>query len=137
MMTRIAALALGVMMCGCSVSHRKAQETSLEAWFIHQSPSYYSNLAHACDEVLQAAPVANGAFYFVSLSNSTLPKLIADLHPRELVLTSTSVSIGYTRGNDGFWVGWGADRANSNQWTLEANLKGGRTTFYTETRKPN
>jgi hypothetical protein len=137
MIARIATLALSLITCGCSVSHRIADEASVEAWFIHRSPAYYSNLAHACDEVLLTHPVANGAFYFPPIPDSTLPKLITDLHPRELVLTSTSVSLGYRplHGNEGFWIGWGPGDADTNTWTLEANLTEGRKSFYAELRK--
>ncbi len=136
MTAHFALLALSIVACGCSITHKNAQEHSVEAWFARQPPSYYSNLAYACDAVLRAQTVPQDSLYFVKLSESSLPKLITDLDPRELVLTSTSVSIGYSAGNDGFWIGWGPDETNTNLWTLEANLKEGRRTFYAETRKP-
>ncbi len=137
MTTRFAILALSIVVCGCSITQKNPQEHSVGAWFVRQPPSYYSNLAYACDAVLRAQPVPQDSLYFVKLGESSLPKLITDLHPREVVLTSTTVSIGYSAGNDGFWIGWGPDEGNTNLWTLEANLKGGRKAFYAETRKPS
>lgn len=137
MTVRFLILALSMVACGCSITRKNAQEHAAEAWFICQSPSYYSNLAYACDAVLRARPLPHDSLCFVSLRESSLPKLITGLHPRELVLTSTSVSIGYSTDNKGFWIGWGPDETNTNLWTLEAKLKQGRRTFYAETRSPS
>src|SRR5436309_1630162 len=79
LMTRFAILALSMVACGCSIAPRIVQVHSVEEWFIGQSPSYYSNLAHACNAVLRAHPTPPNAFNFVDLRESPLPRLITDL----------------------------------------------------------
>ena len=101
---------------------------------MHHRAAYYSNLAHACDVVLQIHPVAEDAFFVVSVQESSLPQIITDLHPRELWLTSKTVSLDFGHGTDGFWIGWGPDETRTNSWTLEANVNGSRKVVYAETR---
>jgi hypothetical protein len=116
--------------CGCAQSRIAWQERR----FIHQRAAYHSELARACDAVLRAQHLEEDSFYEVFMDKSRLPTVITDLHPDRLWLTSSGVSLDFGGGNDGFWIGWGADEAHTNIWTLDANVHGSRKTFYTERR---
>lgn len=70
----------------------------------------------------------------VTVTNSVLPKIITDMHPVRLVLTTTTISLDFDEGWDAFWVGWGQDLTHTNLWTLEANVQGSRRTVYSEQR---
>jgi hypothetical protein len=129
-MRTVLPLVLGLCFCGCAPSRIDWQERR----FIHQRPAYYSELAHACNAVLHAKPLEDDSFYEVFMDKSRLPSIITDLNPDRLWLTSSSVSLDFGGGNDGFWIGWGPDETHTNIWSLEANVHGSRKTFYVEHR---
>ena len=104
---------------------------------MQRSAAYYSQLAHACDAVLQATPLEENALCQVLLDKSSVPKIIRDLHPKCLWLSFDSVTIDIGQGNEGFWVGWGPDRTGTNMhlWTLVANVRGSQNVVYAEARQ--
>src|SRR5438105_4780950 len=94
-LAKLVVTTLSLLLWGCAHSYKNTRHASQEAEFMRQPVSYYSNLAAACDIVLRLQPIPTDSFVFVTIRKSRLPRIITDLHPRELVLTSKSVSMGY------------------------------------------
>ena len=129
-MRALGPIAIALMICGCAPSRIAWQERR----FTHQTATYYSELAHACDAVLRLRKIEPDELVEVYIDKSRLPGRITDLHPDRLWLGTSSLSIDFGGGNDGFWIGWGSDDARTNIWTLDANIQGSRKVFYSENR---
>jgi hypothetical protein len=127
-------------MCGCAIFKTESEQQSRYSEFKRQNPGYYIQLAHACDTVLaEAQPLDHETLLLVMPEKSILPKVVTDLHPKQLWLSYNSVSICFKTNaafND-FWIGWGPDETHTNVWTLVGNIEGSNRVFYSETRSHN
>lgn len=116
--------------------------------FMSKDRAYFSQLAHACDSILQQQPVSSKdtvtLYPGMVLSNtmklsgheSSLPKIISRLHPDMILVSTNSVFIEIPPERmGGFGISWEKDDMRSNYWTLESNGDGQMKKVYEERRQ--
>ncbi|HVU27408.1 MAG TPA: hypothetical protein VHG71_06690 [Verrucomicrobiae bacterium] len=112
--------------------------------FTHKSQKYYSQLAQGCDLVLKQYPLGTNAmpvlgdgtnvvdsFRKISGHDPSLPKIIRDLGPSELFISSNHV--GIMVGVRDFGINWQAQEGNTNCWTMTINTEGPESAVYSRT----
>jgi len=114
--------------------------------FMAKNPAYYSEVAHACDLVMQQHPVSSNdtvalyrdmtLTYTTKLSGQevSLPKIIRALHP-DMILVSTNRVWIVIPEMGGFGLTWEQDESRNGYWTLQSHAEGLTKTVYEE-RKP-
>jgi len=126
-----------LLVVGCSAFKTESDLQTRENQFRHQNSDYYRQLAQACDAVFaKAPPMERDTFCLVKPEKSTLPKIITDLHPKQLVVSRDGLSLAFSTNfsPDVFWIGWVRDETHTNVWNLTANIQGSNTVFCTETK---
>lgn len=122
--------------------------------FQRQSSSYYSQLAHACDSLLQQhkafskhamTPSQDLSAAWMDANNvlwdavkilgndPSLPKPVRSLHAKRILIEPNRVLIEIGLRPD-FVIIWGRDEMQTNTWTLVTNGEGFKTPLYTEIR---
>ncbi len=147
MRTRRILLALGAIVIFCIVAVVLFIGSSPYLRFTHKGIGYYSEVAHACDSVLQQHQVSSNDTvtlnsgmvlpYTQKLSGSdaSLPKIIGALHPSEILVSSNRVFIEIPPERmGGFAVIWERDEMRTNYWALQSNGDGLVKTVYEESR---
>lgn len=125
--------------------------------FHKRGADYFSELAQAADVLLlkhtnfvKVADTANAlsqstpiwmdanevAVYQIKLSttDSTLPQLILDLNPDEILVAPNRVYIGFGVSRLHWAIIWERDEMQTNTWSLSTNGDGYVRKAYTETR---
>jgi hypothetical protein len=115
--------------------------------FMGKDTAYYTEVAHACDLIMQQHPVSSNDTitlyshmvlpYTMKLSgrDTSLPKIIRALHP-DMILVSTNrvwIEIPPERMG-GFVITWERDDMRTNYWALQSNGDGLVKTVYEESR---
>jgi hypothetical protein len=122
--------------------------------FKRQTSNYYSQLARACDSLLQqnknfskraatASQNLNGVWMDssnvlwndvrISGADPSLPKQISSLHANKVFIEPNRVLIEFGVRPD--WVViWGQSDTQTNTWTLVTNGEGSETILYSERR---
>ena len=77
--------------------------------FMHKSQQYYSELAHGCDAVLAAHPLGTNEFIRIPGTDTSLPKIVRDLRPSRVTISSNRVHLMIGQGRGGFGVAWEED----------------------------
>jgi hypothetical protein len=147
MSTRRIILALGAIVLFCVLAAGFFFLSSPYLRFRYKSTSYYSEVAHACDSVLQQHPVSskdtatfNSGMVLpytlsISLGDVSLPKIISALHPDMILVSTNGVWIEIPPGRTGgFAVTWGPDNLRTNHWALQAGGDGLVKTVYEESK---
>jgi hypothetical protein len=114
--------------------------------FMRKDLSYYSQVAHACDSILQHHPVtaSNSVTRYgevlpftlsLSGSDTSLPKIIRALHPDDILVSSNRIFIDIPPERmGGFGVSWGQNELQTNQWILQSHAEGPGEIVYQENR---
>jgi hypothetical protein len=147
MRTRKIILALGAIVLFCIMAGGFFYLSSPHLRFRHKSAGYYSEVAHACDSVLQQHPVgSNDSVVFnsgmtlpytkaLSVSDGTLPKIISALHPDMILISTNRVWIEIPPERmGGFVITWEPDDMRTNHWALQSGGDGLVTTVYEATK---
>ena len=117
-------------------------------WRFHRrGPAYYSRLGHACDAVLRDHPHftkhAEGSGKLrqemmlwmddnnvaweqtrLSATDASLPDVVRELHPDEILLSPNRVWLGFGLGRVAWSITWQRDDVHTNKWTLQSNGDG-------------
>jgi hypothetical protein len=96
--------------------------------------TYYSEFARACDSVLAQHPLGTNEFIRISGADSSLPKIIRDLEPSRVTISSNRVHLVVGVGRDGFGVSWEQDEAQTNVWAINTFVESLQRVAYAETR---
>jgi len=115
--------------------------------FMGKDTAYYTDIAHACDLVLQQHPVSSNdtvtLYSHMSLpytkklsgEEASLPKIIRALHPDEILVSSNRVWIEIPPERmGGFVITWEPGDMHTNYWALQSNGDGLVKTVYEESR---
>jgi hypothetical protein len=108
--------------------------TSPLGQFVRKDTNYYAQIGRACDLILQQHPLGTNIGQTMSGSDKTVPQIIRDLHPRQIVISSEPSSVWFPvgQGRLAFGVAW--EHRGSNFWVLKTIAENRETTVYTETR---
>lgn len=116
--------------------------------FMRKDSAYYSQVAHACDEIMQQHPVLGFNNSVTVTSNivlvdtlrlsgrdPSLPQIIRALHPDRIVISANRVFIDIPpeRGR-GFGLIWEHGDLATNNWVLQTAGDGLVKTVYSERR---
>ena len=113
--------------------------------FLDRDQNYYAEVAHACDLILQQHPLGTNAtiipisgtsetFAFVHVpgSDPSLPKVIRDLHPSKITISSNRVHV--IAGVRDFGISWEPQEGGTNSWALNVYPEGPQSVVYVESR---
>lgn len=99
---------------------------------IHKDRAYYERLARGCDTLLVQHPLGTNSTLDVAASDPSLPKVISDLHPTQIMVSTNGV--WFMKDRD-FGVGWRPQDQDTNQWALTVFGEGPFKVVYVEARK--
>ena len=74
--------------------------------FMNKSHEYYSELARACESVLLAHPLGTNEFIRIQARDSSVPRIIQNLHPERVTVSPNRVHILVGVGRGGFGIAW-------------------------------
>lgn len=98
--------------------------------FRHKGESYYAEFTTACDTILVQHPLGTNRFIEVSVLDASLPKIIQDLQPAKIKLSSNRVWILSNGGE--FGISWELeDETKTNAWLLITSIESQTTILYT------
>jgi hypothetical protein len=99
------------------------RHTSVYLGFKHKSAKYHADFAEACDSILAQHPLGTNKDMKLSVTNPSLPKIITDLHPVKIGVSSNKVWILVNESHiDGLAVIWEPQNENqTNTWALSIN----------------
>jgi hypothetical protein len=115
--------------------------------FMHEDTAYYSQVAHACDAIMQQHPLNFGGSTALSSNmmlldtlklsgrDPSLPEIIRALHPDRISVSANQVFINIPpeRGG-GFGLIWKHGDLETNNWVLQTGADGLIKTVYSERR---
>ena len=95
---------------------------------------YYFEFARACDSVLALYPLGTNEFIRIQGKDASVPRIIRNLHPSRITISSNRVHImvGVTR--PGFGISWEPDETKTNCWSINTFAEGLHRVAYVETR---
>ena len=105
--------------------------------FKHKSPHYYAAFAKSCDSLIVQRIVGTNEFVEVPVTDTSLPKMIRDVHPFEIKVARDYVWIlaGGTSHVLGYGIRWEPqDEAKTNVWALSAIQEGYTRVLYVAER---
>jgi len=113
--------------------------------FMGKDQRYYSDLARACDLVLQQHPLGTNAttlpivdsdvpYVFIRIPghDRSLPRIIRDLDPESVIVSSNRVHISVGVGRGGFGITW--EPHDGSHWGIVTYAEGLVRGVYVETR---
>ncbi len=103
--------------------------------FTSHAPSYYAELAHACDSALGAYQPVTNRFLQLSGSAHSLPAPILHLHASEVRIYPSRVWIGFDAGRNSFAILWEPEPEHPKSWRLMTDFDGLLRTVYVQ-QKP-
>ena len=128
-----------IVMCGLSLL------TSDYLRFMGRDQRYYSDLARACDLVLERHPLGSNAtsvpvdgsdvpyvFIRIPRNDPSLPKVIRDLAPEQVIVSSNRVHIVVGVGRGAFGITW--EPRDGPHWGIFTYAEGLERVAYVETR---
>jgi hypothetical protein len=98
--------------------------------FIERDQAYFSQVAEACDVLLRQHPLGTNEFIRIEGGDLTIPRLIRDLHPSAIIITSNCVHVRV--GVRDFGMNWEAQDGQTNSWALSIYAEGLGRTLYVE-----
>jgi hypothetical protein len=101
--------------------------------FRHKTGDYYGELTAACDTILATRPVGTNQFIELSVSDSSVPKIIRDLQPLKIKLQTQRVWILHG-GSIKFGIAWERDESRTNVWTLSTACESDVRVVYVASR---
>ncbi len=101
--------------------------------FQHQGDEYYSELARACDAIIAEHLVGTNRFIELTVTDSSLPKIIRDLHPLKIVVQPQRIWILHG-GSIEFGIAWEQDESRTNAWTLSTACESDVRVLYVASR---
>ena len=111
--------------------------------FMAKDTAYYSQVAHACDAILQQHPIGSSGLqpyaglpgsFTLSAQDASLPVPIRALHPDTLILSTNRLYVGFGVGRVAWGIIWEQDEDRTNSWTLDTNADGLQKRVYAESR---
>ena len=99
--------------------------------FKYKSAKYHSKFAEACNSMLAQNTLGTNKALYLSVADASIPKIISDLRPKNITLTSNGVFILVRSGHvGGLAVIWAQDEAQTN-WALRiSNGEGSQDVVY-------
>ena len=101
--------------------------------FVERDAAYFSQVAGACDDLRAQHPLGTNEFIKLESGDSAIPRLIQDLHPSAIIITSNCVHIRV--GVRDFGVNWEAQDGGTNLWALNVYAEGPGRTLYVEQKR--
>jgi hypothetical protein len=101
--------------------------------FMRNGPSYYAELAQACESLLQLYPVDGKAIVELpGVNGLLLPEAIRKLYPESVIVSKDRVWISLDSSPESETVGiaWQRDPTETNSWSLKAYQNGTAVTVY-------
>lgn len=101
----------------------------------NKSPKYYADFTAACDSIIAAHPLGTNGFIKIPVADPSLPKIVTDLHPIRMNVTSRRVWLLLgSDGHAGFGLAWEPQYGHTNVWILHTIAEGLDTVIYTAAR---
>ncbi len=101
-----------------------------------RSQVYYAQLAGACNSLIaQSRMGANGELRLPG-TNETLPPLIRDLHPANVLVKTNGVLIRIGEGRGGYGITWYSEDTAAGLWQLETFAEGTRRVVFSSPIRP-
>jgi hypothetical protein len=100
----------------------------------HKSVAYYTELTRACNFMIATHPLGTNESVKISVTDSSLPKVITDLRP--IKINVTHQRFWMLLGSDshaGFGLAWEPQWDNTNIWVLHTIAEGLDTVIYSST----
>jgi len=114
--------------------------------FTQKGSSYYREFAGACDSLLGQHPVGTNDWVYrsgrrssensirISPQDPSLPKVIRDVRPDDVILSSKRVWIGIGVGRGAFGIEWIQDTSGTNGWSLRTYAESLEKLLYQTTK---
>jgi hypothetical protein len=101
--------------------------------FRHQSERYYAEFTAACDTLLAQHPLGTNHFFELSMTDAQLPKIIQDLQPSKIKVSSNQVWI-LSKGGE-FGISWEPQsETQTNVWRLLTSIESHTRIVYSAKR---
>ena len=101
----------------------------------HKSSKWYSDFTAACDSVLAEHPVGTNEAVMIPVTDSSLPKIIADLHPLKIQVSRQRFwMLLVSDSHAGFGLTWDPKWGDTNIWVLHTTAESEDTIIYSATR---
>jgi len=100
--------------------------------FIEKDQKYYSDVARACDLMLQRHPLGTNEVIQLPIRDVSVPSVIHDLHPSAITLSSNRVHVMVGVRDVG--MSWEALDGDTNSWVLNVYPEGPGKALYVEKR---
>ena len=101
--------------------------------FRHRSNAYYAEFARGCDSLLAQHPWGTNDFIELSGTNTQLPKIIQDLQPSKIKVSSNQVWILSQGGK--FGISWEPEtETKTNVWLLITSVESHARIVYSANR---
>ena len=101
----------------------------------HKSAKWYADFTAACDSVIASHPSGTNDFIGVSVSDSSLPKIITDLHPLKIQAGPQRFwMLLVSDSHAGFGLTWDPKWDDTNIWILHTTAESLDTVIYSAKR---
>ena len=100
--------------------------------FVEKDQTYYSQVARACDLILEQHPLGTNEFIRLPDGDASVPSIIRDLHPSEVTISSNRVHV--IVGVREFGMSWEAQEGDTNSWVLNVYPEGQGKALYEKRR---
>ena len=103
--------------------------------FTHRGAKYYFAFAEACEEIRQNYPLGTNEYLNIKGTDSSIPKIIQDLPPRNVQINKSGVWIAPQK--ERFAISWsreGTHEGIGNRWVLIVEGEGSRNLVFTTNR---
>jgi hypothetical protein len=101
----------------------------------HKSHGYYVELAAACDSVLATHPLGTNEVIWISVTDTSLPAAIRDLHPLKLQVNPHRVwMLLDSDSHAGIGLEWQPKWEDTNVWKLDIVAESFETVLYSTNR---
>jgi hypothetical protein len=133
--TRTISILLSVVagFCLLAVVALRALKSDYLRFMEDKGQRYYSEFARACDSVLSQHPLGTNEVIRISASDTSLPKIVRDLQPQQVTITSNRVHLIVGQGR-GFGIAWEQDEMRTNVWVIHTFAESLVRVAYEETR---
>ena len=101
----------------------------------HKSPKYYAELAGACDSLLATHPLGTNEVIWISVTDTSLPAVVRDLHPLKLQVNPHRVwMLLDSDSRAGIGLEWQPKWEDTNIWKLDIVAESLETVLYSVKR---
>jgi len=102
--------------------------------FMGKSPQYYSEFARACDSMLAQHPNAANQFIEIPSADPSVPKIIRNLRPNRITISSNRVHLIVGVGRLGYGISWEPQDGQTNSWAINTFAESLHRVAYFEAR---